>query len=149
MEINEIKQQLTIGQVLDHYGLKPDRNKMLCCPFHDDKAPSMQVYAETNTVFCFSSNCKLHGKAIDVIDFVLYQEGITKHEAILKAQELLGHASNGKEQMPSAFADRVSPKALAVAQAPADRFEKLFKVFRGTSRKARVRERIYKTVTSV
>jgi len=34
---------------------------MLCCPFHADKTPSMQVYPETNTVFCFSSNCELSG----------------------------------------------------------------------------------------
>src|SRR5690242_17915240 len=90
MEIAEIKQQLSIAQVLDHYGLKSDRNRMLCCPFHDDKTPSMQVYAETNTVFCFSSSCKLHGKAIDQIDFILHRENLTKHEAILKAQSLLG-----------------------------------------------------------
>jgi len=28
-------------------------------------------------------------KAIDVIDFIMYMENITKHEAILKAQEML------------------------------------------------------------
>ena len=52
MEIQEIKQQLTINQVLEHYGLQPNKNKMLNCPFHDDKNPSMQVYPETNTVHC-------------------------------------------------------------------------------------------------
>jgi DNA primase len=65
MEIKEIKSRLSILDVLSHYGLKPDKNKMLCCPFHEDKTPSMQVYPETNTVFCFSGNCKLHSKAID------------------------------------------------------------------------------------
>lgn len=90
MEIKEIKSQLSILEVLDHYGLKTDKNKMLCCPFHEDKTPSMQVYLETNTVFCFSSNCKLKGKAIDQIDFILYKENCTKHEAILKAESMLG-----------------------------------------------------------
>jgi DNA primase len=89
MEIKEIKSRLSILEVLNHYGLKPDRNKMLCCPFHNDKTPSMQVYPETNTVFCFSSNCKLQGKAIDQIDFILHKENLTKHEAILKAESLL------------------------------------------------------------
>jgi DNA primase len=56
----------------------------MCCPFHEDKTPSMQVYEKTNTVFCFSSNCKTHGKSLDVIDFVLFMENCTKHEAILK-----------------------------------------------------------------
>ena len=62
MEITDIKQQLTISQVLQYYGLKADKNWRLCCPFHDDKTPSMQVYPNTQTAYCFSSNCKTHGK---------------------------------------------------------------------------------------
>jgi DNA primase len=111
MEITEIKARLTIGQVLDHYGLKADKNKMLCCPFHNDKTPSMQVYPETNTVHCFSSRCKLCGRAIDVIDFIMHHEGITKHEAILKAKELIGYTE------------------------PEQPFEKLFKVFQSLLKK--------------
>ncbi len=90
MEIQQIKEKLTILEVLNHYGLKPNRNKMLCCPFHPDKNPSMQVYPETNTVHCFSGNCKHTGKAIDQIDFIMHKESCSKHEAILKAKKLLG-----------------------------------------------------------
>jgi DNA primase len=100
MEIKEIKSRLSILEVLNYYELKPDKNKMLCCPFHDDRTPSMQVYPETNTVFCFSSNCKLQGKAIDQIDFILHKEGCTKHEAILKAESLLGIVTTPKENLP-------------------------------------------------
>lgn len=89
MEINEIKQQLTLARVLQHYGLKPDKNLRLHCPFHDDKTPSLQVYYKTHTCYCFSSNCKTHGRSIDVIDFILYKEHCTKHEAILKAVEII------------------------------------------------------------
>jgi DNA primase catalytic core len=91
MQITEIKLQLSIQAVLTHYNLRPDNNKRLCCPFHNDKTPSMQVYPETDTVFCFSSNCKLHGKAIDAIDFIMHKEECTKHEAINKAKELLNY----------------------------------------------------------
>jgi DNA primase len=91
MEIPEIKQQLKISHVLEHYSLKADKSWRLSCPFHDDKTPSMQVYTETNTVYCFSSNCKLHGKAVDAIDFIMHMEGVSKHEALLKAKELLGY----------------------------------------------------------
>ncbi len=56
MEIPDIKSRLNMEQVLDHYGLKMDRNKRLLCPFHDDKTPSMQVYPETGTWTCFSTN---------------------------------------------------------------------------------------------
>lgn len=89
MEINEIKQQLTLSQVLKYYNLKPDKQLRLNCPFHDDKTPSMQVYYKTHTAYCFSSNCKTHGKSLDVIDFIMYMENITKHEAILKAKEMI------------------------------------------------------------
>ena len=90
MEIAEIKSRLTIAQVLSKYGLKPDKHLRLCCPFHEDKTPSMQVYYKTQTAYCFSSNCSTHGKSLDVIDFIMRKENITKHEAILKAQNFIG-----------------------------------------------------------
>ena len=89
MEIAEIKSKLTLSQVLHHYGLKPDKNLRLNCPFHDDRTPSLQVYYKTHTCYCFSTNCRTHGKAIDVIDFVMHKEDCSKHEAILKAKALI------------------------------------------------------------
>jgi len=89
MEIQEIKQQLTMAQVLARYGLKPDKHMRLCCPFHEDKTPSMQVYYKTHTAYCFSSNCPTHGKSLDVIDFIMHREKCSKHEAILKAQQMI------------------------------------------------------------
>ncbi len=94
MEITDIKTKLTLATVLSYYNLKPDKNLKLCCPFHNDKTPSMQVYYKTQTAYCFSSNCKTHGKSIDVIDFVLYKENVNKHEALLKAQEILNSPLN-------------------------------------------------------
>jgi DNA primase catalytic core len=88
MEIPEIKSQLTIVQVLTHYNLKPDKNNRLHCPFHPDKTPSLQVYPKTNTWTCFSSNC--NAGSGDQIDFIMKKEGITKHEAILKARDFIG-----------------------------------------------------------
>lgn len=99
MDIASIKSALIIDDVLSHYGLKADRNNMLCCPFHKDLTPSMQVYPETNTVFCFSANCDLNGKAIDQIDFILHKEKLTKHEAIEKAKTL-AVATTGKVSAP-------------------------------------------------
>ena len=103
MEIQEIKQRLTLATVLQHYGLKPDKNRRLCCPFHDDKTPSMQVYYNTHTVYCFSSNCKTHGKSLDVIDFVMYKENCTKHEALKKCEELIGGTAKPIPQSRAAF----------------------------------------------
>lgn len=88
MEIQEIKQRLSIETVLSRYQLTADRNNRLRCPFHDDKTPSMQVYPKTGTWTCFSSNCDAGSG--DQIDFIMKKEGCTKHEAIRKAKDLLG-----------------------------------------------------------
>jgi DNA primase len=87
MEISLIKQQLSIGQVLQHYNLKPDKNNRLLCPFHPDKTPSLQIYPTTNTYCCFSSNCNV-GTG-DAIQFIEIKEGCTKQEALVKAASLL------------------------------------------------------------
>jgi len=93
MEIHEIKEQLTLATVLHYYNLKPDKQLRLNCPFHNDKTPSLQVYYKTHTAYCFSSNCKTHGKSLDVIDFIMHKENLTKREAILKAQSLISGAT--------------------------------------------------------
>jgi DNA primase len=97
MDIKEIKQRLSITQVLAHYGITAIRHKQICCPFHDDKTPSMQVFEERNSLYCHSSNCKHGGKHIDQIDFIMHQENITKHQAILKAKQLLNYIPNTKQ----------------------------------------------------
>jgi DNA primase len=106
MEIHEIKSRLTLANVLHHYGLKPDKSLRLNCPFHEDKTPSMQVYYKTHTAYCFSGNCKTHGKSLDVIDFVMYKENTDKHHALLKCIELLGGSAASKSTPVKPIADR-------------------------------------------
>jgi DNA primase len=102
MQIQDIKDRLTLSRVLKYYNLKPDKNHRLNCPFHNDKTPSFQVYYKTHTAYCFSSNCKTHGKSLDVIDFIMYKEGWDtlraegKHKAIEKAKEIAGIIENVK-----------------------------------------------------
>lgn len=85
MELPEIKARLSLLEVLQHYGLKPDKNSRLHCPFHDDSTPSLQVYPKTNTFCCFSSNCT--AGTGDAIQFIQLKESCTKHEALVKATE--------------------------------------------------------------
>jgi DNA primase len=89
MDIKEIKAKLSITSVLEHYGIKVNRNKQVCCPFHDDKTPSMQVYEDKGLVYCHSSNCKNGGKHLDQIEVIQQKENLSKHEAILKAVSLI------------------------------------------------------------
>ena len=91
MSIPEIKSRLPIATVLAHYGLHPNHNGMLCCPFHEDQKASMKVYYATNTAYCFSGSCKVGH--VDVIDFILHKEQLSKHASILKAKSLIPDCS--------------------------------------------------------
>lgn len=87
MKIAEIKQNLNIDSVLSYYGLKPDKNNRLNCPWHPDKTPSLQIYPKTGTWTCFSSNC--NAGSGDMIDFIMKYEAISKYEAIKRAESLI------------------------------------------------------------
>lgn len=86
-------------ELLDHYGCQYDKKGRMCCLFHEDKTPSMQVYFDSDMVRCFSGNCSKSGQNMDVIDFVMHMDKVSKHEAIKKCQELarakLGEYPNG------------------------------------------------------
>lgn len=97
MEIREIKQRLSIIAALQHYGLKPDRNNQIKCPFHEDDKPSCRIYADTNTFHCFG--CNATG---DQIEFIEKYEKCSKHEAILKAKQLCGIPEPIKAEKPKA-----------------------------------------------
>ncbi|HET6242988.1 MAG TPA: CHC2 zinc finger domain-containing protein, partial [Bacteroidia bacterium] len=99
MEIPEIKQKLTLAEVIKHYGFKADKQNRINCPFHQDKTPSMQLYWKTHTAYCFSGNCKTHGKSLDVIDFIMHSESSTKAEAINKAKEMITGTASPMEQL--------------------------------------------------
>jgi DNA primase len=89
MEIREIKSRLSILTILSHYGLKPDKNDFILCPFHDDHNPSLKIYTKTNTFHCFGC-----GATGDVIEFIQLKEAstgsaCTKHESIIKAAQMV------------------------------------------------------------
>lgn len=92
MQIPEIKHRLTLKETLNHYGLKP-KNNMLLCPFHEDKNASLQVNLEKNFYKCHAC-----GKSGDVIQFVQDYEKLSKHEALKKCTELAGEQPEIKSQ---------------------------------------------------
>ena len=88
MTLAEIKAALRITDVLDHYQIKYSRKGAVCCPFHDDRNPSMQVFFDSDMVRCFSGNCAHQGRNMDVIDFCMYMEKTDKAGGFRKATEL-------------------------------------------------------------
>lgn len=87
MEITTIKTNLPLSRILAHYRLKPDKNNRLNCPWHKDKTPSLQIYPETNSWTCFSSNCDAGSG--DQIDFVRRMEKVSLGEAILLCKKMI------------------------------------------------------------
>ena len=57
---SEVKEQLTTRQVAESYGLRIRKNGVACCPFHDDRHPSMKV---DKNYHCFA--CGVGGDVID------------------------------------------------------------------------------------
>lgn len=78
----EVKNAVTSRQAALQYGIKVGRNKMACCPFHNDHHPSMKV----DTGFC----CFACGEKGDVIAFVSKLFGLTPYKAAMKLAEDFG-----------------------------------------------------------
>ena len=40
-----VKSAVTVKQAAEYYGCKVNRGDMICCPFHDDRHPSMTPWS--------------------------------------------------------------------------------------------------------
>ncbi len=76
---SEVKEYLTARQAAESYGLQVKRNGLACCPFHNDKHPSMKI---DKNYHCFA--CGVGG---DVIDYVSRMYGLSQYDAALKLIE--------------------------------------------------------------
>ena len=70
MTKEEIKQTYSMTDILNRYGLQPNRSGFICCPFHKEKTASMKIYPDS--FHCFG--CGLNG---DIFTFVQRMEGIS------------------------------------------------------------------------
>ena len=93
-----IKAAISVKQAAEHYGLKVNRSGMACCPFHNDRHPSLKL--NEDYFFCFG--CGAKG---DVIDFVAKLFDLSSYEA---AQKLA--ADFGLAPKPPTAAAMVKPK---------------------------------------
>ena len=91
-----IKAAISVKQAAEHYGQQVNRNGMACCPFHNDRHPSMKL--NEDYFFCFG--CGAKG---DVIDFVAKLFDLSSYEA---AQKLA--ADFGLDPKPTTVAAKLS-----------------------------------------
>ena len=79
-----VKQSVTAREAAEHYGIAVGRGGMACCPFHDDRHPSMKVDTRFH---CFG--CGADG---DVIDFTARLYDLSPKEAAEKLAQDFGLA---------------------------------------------------------
>ncbi len=72
-----VKAAVSVRDAAKHYGLKVSRNNMTCCPFHNDRHPSLKL--NEDYFYCFGC-----GATGDVIDFTARLFGLSSYEAALK-----------------------------------------------------------------
>ena len=80
-----VKQSITVREAAQMYGIEVNRSGMACCPFHDDKNPSMKLNEEY--FYCFGC-----GATGDVIDFTARLYNLPPKEAAEKLAQDFGLA---------------------------------------------------------
>ena len=78
-----VKQSITIREAAERYGIEVKRGGMVCCPFHDDKNPSMKLNKEY--FYCFGC-----GATGDVIDLASRLYNLSPKEAAEKLEQDFG-----------------------------------------------------------
>jgi DNA primase len=105
-KIKQLKEKTSLVELFKSYGHIPKKKGnvyKVCCPFHDDKEPSLSINLKTNLWQCFGC-----GAAGDAISLVMKLEKITFLSAVnkLAKQEKIAIGS-----WPLAFSSSSLPKA--------------------------------------
>ena len=95
---------ISVKQAAEHYGLKVSRNGIACCPFHNDRHPSLKL--NQDYFFCFGC-----GATGDVIDFAARLFDLSSYEA---AQKLA--SDFGLDPKPPTSAAMLKPKRPYIRQ---------------------------------
>lgn len=68
---------VSVKEAAEYYGLEVNRSNMVCCPFHDDRTPSMKL--NEDYFYCFGC-----GATGDVIDLVARLFNLSSYDAAKK-----------------------------------------------------------------
>lgn len=89
-QFERVKAAVPLRDAAKHYGLTVSRNGMTCCPFHEDRHPSMKL--NEDYFFCFG--CSASG---DVIDFTARLFGISLKDAVTKLAADFGVSEDARQ----------------------------------------------------
>ena len=84
-----VKQSVTVREAAEMYGIAVGRGGMACCPFHDDRHPSLKL--NEDYFYCFGC-----GATGDVIDFTARLYDLSPKEAAEKLAQDFGLAYDSK-----------------------------------------------------
>ena len=84
-----VKQSVTVREAAELYGIAVGRSGMACCPFHDDRHPSLKL--NEDYFYCFGC-----GATGDVIDFTARLYDLSPKEAAEKLAQDFGLAYDSK-----------------------------------------------------
>lgn len=90
--IADIKQTISLLRLVEAAGFevkKHGRDHAICCPFHDDKTPSLVISRDSNLFHCFG--CEASGS---VIDWVMKTQGVSFRHACAILQDTSSLAAN-------------------------------------------------------
>ena len=86
----QIKMAVSVKEAAEYYGLEVNRGNMVCCPFHNNRTPSMKL--NEDYFYCFGC-----GASGDVIDLAARLFGLSGYDAAKKLAADFGIV----EQKPS------------------------------------------------
>ena len=89
-QFESVKAAVPLRQAAENYGLELRRNGMTCCPFHEDRHPSMKLNADY--FFCFGC-----GASGDVIDFTARLFGLSPKDATERLAADFGISAETKQ----------------------------------------------------
>ena len=91
-----VKQSVTVREAAELYGIEVNRGGMACCPFHDDRHPSLKL--NEDYFYCFGC-----GATGDVIDFTAQLYDLSPKEAAEKLAQDFGLAYDSKAPLRRSY----------------------------------------------
>ncbi len=91
-ELDELKRTVSLATLAESQGhqlRKQGRDRVLLCPFHQEKTPSCVISPEKNLYHCFGC-----GAAGSVVDWMMKTEGFSLPKAVLRLREFAGSAAS-------------------------------------------------------
>ena len=97
-----VKAFVTPRQAAERYGLTANRNGMSCCPFHEDRHPSMKL--NEDYYFCFGC-----GATGDVVDLTAHLCNLSLHDAAKLLAADFGIAGDPASPVPKVKHPQIHP----------------------------------------